>query len=168
MSMTDLHPKPHWWHNIIKRAAATKFGTWLVANTLHHLDRPFIKLTNGHNSPSRFLAGLPVVTLTAIGAKSGKPRSIPLAGYPFGEKVILIATNFGRNRHPGWYHNLKANPEVVLSFLGHTKTYVSHEAEGEEYQTYWQQAVALYAGYEVYKQRAGKRHIPVVVLTPKQ
>ena len=166
--MTSLQPKTRWWHKMIKQLSATRLGTWFVSNTLHHIDRPFIKLSKGRSSPSRLLAGLPVVTLTAIGAKSGKPRSIPLAGLPDGEKVILIGTNFGRSNNPSWYYNLRENPEASLSFSGQTKSYLAHEAEGEEYDTYWQKAVDLYKGYKIYKKRAGNRHIPIMVLTPKE
>jgi deazaflavin-dependent oxidoreductase (nitroreductase family) len=165
--MTSLQPKPHWWHNSIKRVFATRLGTWFVANALHHIDRPFIKFSKGHNSPSRFLAGLPVVTLTAIGAKSGEPRSIPLAGIPDGDKIVLIGTNFGHRHNPSWYYNLTANPEASLSFSGQTNTYLAHEAEGEEYDRCWQKAVDLYKGYKGYKIRAG-RHIPIMVLTLRE
>ncbi len=165
--MTTLQPKPRWWHKIIKSLVATRPVTSFFSKTLHHIDRPIIKISKGHNSPSSFLAGFPTVTLTAIGAKSGKPRSIPLAGIPDGDNIALIGTNFGRNKYPSWYYNLRANPEASLSFSGQTNSYLAHEAVGEEYDHYWQKFVDLYKGYKVYTIRAG-RNIPIMVLTPKK
>jgi deazaflavin-dependent oxidoreductase (nitroreductase family) len=79
---------------------------------LHHLDRPVLRLSRGRYSLTRLLAGLPVVTVTTIGAKSGQPRSLPLVALPDGEHVILIASNYGQKHHPAWYYNLRAHPEV--------------------------------------------------------
>ena len=59
--------------------------------------------------------GLPLITLTTTGAKSGRPRSVPLVGVPYGERLILIASNWGQAKHPAWYHKvLKAHPEVKV------------------------------------------------------
>jgi deazaflavin-dependent oxidoreductase (nitroreductase family) len=108
-----------------------------------------------------------VVTLSTIGAKSGQLRTVPLIGISDGDKVVLIASNWGRKRHPAWYHNLRANPEATLSIQGRTGTYIAHETTGGEREEYWRRAVDLYAGYAAYQRRAGGRRIPVMVLTPK-
>jgi deazaflavin-dependent oxidoreductase (nitroreductase family) len=113
------------------------------------------------------LAGLPVVTLTAVGARSGRLRTLPLVGIPDGEKVVLIASNFGRPHHPAWYHNLRANPEARLTGHGRAGTYIASEVTGPDRERYWNQAVDLYVGYAVYERRTGGREIPVMVLTPK-
>jgi deazaflavin-dependent oxidoreductase (nitroreductase family) len=88
-------------------------------------------------------------------------------GIEDGERVVLIASNFGRSRHPAWYHNLRANPEATLSVRGQKKTYIAREADGREREDYWHQAVELYAGYAAYEKRTGGRKIPIMVLAPK-
>jgi deazaflavin-dependent oxidoreductase (nitroreductase family) len=153
--------------HIIQRLASTRAGAWLFARTAHRLDLPLIRLSKGRYSLTGILAGLPVVTLTAVGARSGRPRTLPLVGIPDGEKVVLIASNFGRPHHPAWYYNLRASPEARLTSHGRAGTYIAHEATGAERERYWGQAVDLYPGYTVYQARAGGGAIPVMVLTPK-
>lgn len=133
---------------------------------MHHIDQLVLRLSNGRYSASSVAAGLPIVTLTTTGAKSGAPRSVPLVGIPDGEDVILIASNWGQTFYPAWYHNLRAHPQAALSINGRTGTYTAREAIGEERERYWQMATRLYRGYDLYKQRTGGRPIPVMVLTP--
>jgi deazaflavin-dependent oxidoreductase (nitroreductase family) len=90
-----------------------------------------------------------------------------LIGIPDGEKIILIASNFGRAQHPGWYHNLKANPQATLYWRGQSGKYLAREATESERQHYWQMAERIYIGFPLYKQRAGERRIPIVVLSPE-
>ena len=107
-----------------------------------------------------------MITLTTTGAKSGKKRSVPLIGIPDGDKIILIASNWGQSSHPSWYYNLRANSRVEVT-SGRTKgDFIAREARGEEYDTYWKTAVTVYGGYDVYKRRNGGLKIPVIVLTP--
>ncbi len=142
--------------------------TALFSRFVHHVDGFFLRVSKGRFSLSGFLAGWQTVTLTTIGAKSGQPRTLPLIGIEDGENVILIASNFGRPNHPGWYYNLCANPEATLSVRGHTRTYLARQASEGERQRYWQMASQVYLGFPLYEQRAGQRRIPVMVLTPKE
>ncbi len=116
---------------------------------------------------TNMLSGLPVVTVTTIGAKSSQPRSLPLVAIPDGENVILIASNYGQKHHPAWYYNLHAHPEVQLTYEGQTVAYMAHETDGDERAYCWQRAVDLYSGYASYKERAGQRQIGVFLLTPQ-
>lgn len=165
--MTGGAHRLHGWQRPVHAIASTRAGAWLFSHLAHRIDRVIIERSGGTRSLTNLLAGLPIVTLTATGARSGQPRSVPLTGIEDGEKVVLIASNFGRSRHPAWYHNLRANPEARLSIRGRTKTYVAREAEGDERERYWRRAAALYAGYADYERHAGGRRIPVMVLTPQ-
>ena len=165
--MPDLAIKPRWWHPIIQKVAASAFGSWLLTENLQRIDQPLLRLTKNRASFTSLLAGLPVIVLHTIGAKTGLPRQTPLVAHPDGEKIILIASCFGQPRHPAWYHNLRANPEVKISLNGTSGEYKARVAAGEERESYWQQAVSLYHGYRRYKQQAGDREIPVVVLEPR-
>jgi len=140
--------------------------TAFFAPRIHRLDKLVFKLTNGKHSLLE-IAGLPVLELTTIGAKTGQPRTMPLVGIADHEKIALIASSFGREHNPGWYYNLKTHPECDVLFNGRSGKYISREIEGDEYEKYWQLAVAYYAGYEKYKERAAHRHIPVMLLEPK-
>jgi deazaflavin-dependent oxidoreductase (nitroreductase family) len=91
---------------------------------------------------------------------------VPLLGFPNGERIIIVASNFGQQHYPAWYHNLRATPKAKITLNGQTWDYVAREATGQEREVYWRQAVSIYAGYAAYARRVGKRHVPVMVLTP--
>ena len=106
------------------------------------------------------------VLLRCIGAKSGKPHEIPLLTTPLGEQFVLIASAAGQEKNPGWYYNLKANPECSLLVPGRGEiACVAHEAEGDERERGWAAANGQYGSYTAYQGRTG-RQIPVMILTP--
>ncbi|MBN1452682.1 MAG: nitroreductase family deazaflavin-dependent oxidoreductase [Anaerolineales bacterium] len=141
--------------------------TWLMARILHHADALLLRLSNGKLTFAQF-SGLPIIELTTTGAKSRKRRTLPLTGLPDGEKYALIASNFGQAHFPGWYYNLKANPECTVKKDGQTGVYLAREADEQENEHYYALAISYYVGYAAYKQRAKSRKIPVMVLEPKK
>lgn len=151
---------------------AQRFFSWqpvttLLAPILHHVDTSILRLSGGKWDITH-LSGFPVIELTTTGAKSGQSRTLPLAGLPDGDRLVLIASNFGREHNPAWYYNLKVHPECMVKKSGRNGVYIARETEGEERERYWQLAVSYYIGYEAYKQRAAHRKIPVMVLEPKK
>ena len=155
------------WQRALQHFLVLRPVTAFLAPILHHVDTFFLRLSGGRWDIA-WLSGLPIVEITAIGAKSGQPRTLPLAGLPDGNKFVVIASNFGRKRTPAWYYNLKANPECMVKKKGQAGTYIARETKGEERERYWNLAVSYYIGFEIYKQRASHRKIPVMVLEPKK
>lgn len=153
---------------VVQRLAATRAMGWVLARLMHRLDKGVVWLTRGRTSATALLVGLPLVLLTTTGAKSGQPRTIPITPVPQGNRLILIASNWGQKHHPSWYLNLKAHPEVTVTYRGRTHTYIAQELTGPEKAAAWQKAVSRYAGYNAYRGRTGGREIPVVVLTKKE
>lgn len=158
--------RPTWWQRLTRWLASTRIGMFVFSHTLHHLDALGLALTAGRVHVSRVLGGVPVIRLTATGAKTGKKRTLPLIGVPDGENVILVASNWGRERHPAWYHNLRANPQAQIGDDGRTRPVIAHEATGAEYDRCWRKAVSLYPPYAAYRRRVQNRHIPLMVLEP--
>ena len=155
------------WRKMILALVASRPGAWFFSRTLHHFDRAVLKLSGGKQTLTALLSGLQVVTLTTIGAKSGVQRSVPVIPLADGEKLVLMPTNFGQARHPGWYYNLRAHPEAWVTYRGVTIAYRAREATAEEALAYWQRAEQMYVGYKVYRQRAAHRQIGLFVLEPK-
>ncbi len=151
-------------HRIARKLFSVKPVVWLLSHTAHLIDRFFISVTDGRVSAAGTLAGVPVISLTTTGAKSGQPRTIPLLGIPDGDNIVLIASNWGQGHHPAWYYNIRANPAVQVALNGRTTPYMAYEAQGEERQRCWQMAVQIYPGYEAYKKWTNGREIPVLVL----
>lgn len=133
------------------------------------LDRAVARLGGGRYTLTALITALPTVQLTTTGARSGKPRTVFLVGIAHDDDVILIASNFGQKRHPAWYYNLKAHPQVTLSATGKPEqSYTAREVSGAERWRLWQEAVDVYTGYARYARRAAPRQIPVVVLSPAE
>ena len=150
---------------LVERFAYTKVGTWLILNVTSRID-PFLSRKTGGRVTIGALVGLPLALLTTTGAKTGLERTVALLFFRDGDNVILIASNGGMERHPGWYFNLRAHPQARIFIHSTSETYHAHEAEGEERVRLWAQANAVYVGYEAYQQRVPDRRIPVMVLTP--
>jgi len=72
------------------------------------------------------------VLLTHTGAKSGIQRTTPLLYFTDGDRVILIASNYGGARHPAWYYNVKVNSTVTLYAGGFEGRFVGEEVTGAE------------------------------------
>lgn len=161
--MSDWTDSPNAAQGVVRRIIATRPAAWALARTIHHLDRAVMRLSGGRTTAAALFSGLPVVTVTTTGAKSGQPRSVPLVAVPDGDRLILIASNWGQAKHPAWYYNVKAHPDVTVTAGGETRRYVAREVMGEERAACWARAVAVYPGYEGYAKRAG-RGIPVVVV----
>ncbi len=111
-------------------------------------------------------AGMSVVGLVTIGRKTAQRRTTILTA-PIVEdgRVVLVASFGGDDRHPAWYHNLRADPEVQVILRGTTRTLIARTATGPERVALWEKIVKIHAGYGRYQQRTD-RQIPVVVLEP--
>jgi deazaflavin-dependent oxidoreductase (nitroreductase family) len=156
----------HWFQRLPQKVIAIRPVSWFAARTLHHIDPLVYGLSGRRFTLVGLLGGLPVLTLTSTGARSGKKREVPLIGIPDGDRIILIASNFGKTYHPAWYHNLRANPEAEVAIGRKKGKYLAREAVDEEYNAYWQKAVSYFVGYDAYRKRTGGRKIPIVILTP--
>lgn len=140
--------------------------TAFFAPRVHLLDSAVLRFSRGRFSAAALL-GWTIIQLTTTGAKTGQPRTLPLVGIFENDRIALMGTSFGRRHNPGWYYNLKLNPECSVLFQGKSRNYVARELEGEEYEKFFQMAVDQYAGYQTYRERAAHRHIPVMLLEPK-
>ena len=159
--------KPAAFQKLLHRFLMLRPVTAFFTPWIHRIDNAILKWTGGRLSAAQ-LVGWPVIQLTTVGAKTGQRRTLPLVVIFDEEKLALVASSMGRVHHPGWYYNLKAHPECEVSYRGRSQMYVAREASADEYERYWKLAVSYYAGYDVYKQRAAHRHIPIMVLEPKQ
>jgi deazaflavin-dependent oxidoreductase (nitroreductase family) len=84
-----------------------------------------------------------------------------------GNDVILIASSYGRAKHPGWYYNLLAHPECELLAGGRGGRFVAHPAEGTDRDRLFALAEGYYSGYTTYAANTdGIRTIPLLRLTP--
>ena len=151
---------------LLRRFAASGPGSWLFARIMHRVDRPIHRLTRGRYTFASVVSGIPVVMLTTTGAKSGQPRTVPVLGIPTEGGVAIIASNFGKHRHPAWYHNLRADPDAEVVIDGTHRRVRAVEAGGERRAQIWQEGLRVYPGFGQYESRAAHRRISVFVLEP--
>ena len=111
------------------------------------------------------LQGKPVILLTTIGAKTGKIRKTPLMRVEHDGEYAVVASLGGAPKHPVWYHNVKAHPQVELQDGPVTMDYEAREVFGDEKATWWERAVEAWPDYADYQTKTD-RQIPVFVLTP--
>ncbi|MFZ2049715.1 MAG: nitroreductase family deazaflavin-dependent oxidoreductase [Solirubrobacteraceae bacterium] len=111
------------------------------------------------------LAGMPVLLLHHTGAQSGKAYVNPLAYLEDDGRYVIFASAAGAPKHPGWYHNLKANPDVRIEVGTETLDVHAQEATGPERDRLYaiqSQQIPQFAEYELKTDRV----FPVVVLQP--
>ena len=108
---------------------------------------------------------MPVLELTTIGRKSGKPRSCMLTSpIQEGESIVIVASRGGDDQHPAWFVNLRDNPKVLVRYMGEErKSMTARIASNTERETLWPQITAKYKGYGEYQTRTS-REIPLILL----
>ncbi|MEK9658454.1 MAG: nitroreductase family deazaflavin-dependent oxidoreductase [Chloroflexota bacterium] len=110
--------------------------------------------------------GLPVVVVTNRGNKTGAVRKTPLMQVKDGKNYVLVASQGGAPKHPVWYHNLKADPNVQIQDKTEKGRYRVREVpQGPERARLWDVAVKAYPPYAEYQTRT-ERLIPVFLAEP--
>jgi len=152
------------YQRFVDSVARTRLGVRLFMPIATAIDRKLLpwskgKLTSGAGTQW----GKNICLLHARGAKTGKPRSVPLLYTEVGDSLVLIASQGGAATNPAWYSNLKAHPDCEVEIGGKRTRWRAREVDGDERERLWQAAVAQYAGYAVYQLRT-ERRIPVLLL----
>lgn len=131
--------------------AFTKLNAWVF------------KASNGRLM-SKF-SGCAICLVTMTGAKSGRRLDIPLMYVPHGEGVILVASLGGAPRHPTWFYNLSAHPEIEVREGGRLMKLRARRVDAEEKAKLWPICCQHYPDYDVYQKRTA-RDIPVFDCQP--
>ena len=108
---------------------------------------------------------MPLLLLHHTGAKSGKSLTNPLAYLSDNGRYVIFASAAGAPANPGWYHNLKANPNVTIEVGTDTIDAVASEATGEERERLYGAQAQRSPQFTEYAEKTD-RVIPVIVLTP--
>jgi deazaflavin-dependent oxidoreductase (nitroreductase family) len=147
----------------LRALARTAPMRWTLSKVLMPLD---MRLRDTRFAPSTLGVGMPLCYLTTIGRTSGEPRTVPLLHVPVdGGGVAVVATNFGREKHPGWALNLRNDPRATMSIGDREVDMVARSASDEEAAEIWARFDGVWPGYERYREIA-PRDIHVFVLTP--
>lgn len=153
-------------HRRIAAVFTTRLGGWLGKWAVPVADRWWSQVLRGRSTAIGYLAALPPIWLTTVGARTRTPRRQPLLAFPFEDDLAVIGSNWGQDHHSGWVHNLSANPQVTVEFQGRTVRALARLATDTEAEQVWSVAAARYSGYAHYRQRAGGRTIRIFILEP--
>jgi deazaflavin-dependent oxidoreductase (nitroreductase family) len=119
----------------------------------------------GHRLPG----APPSLLLHTVGAKTGQSRTTTLSYARDGDDYLVVASKGGDPKAPGWYHNLKANPNIEIN-VGPKRSAVTARPvlpDDPDYARMWKIVNKNNADrYTAYQEKTS-RPIPVVVLTPK-
>jgi len=109
-------------------------STWVIRNVASRLDPVIFRASNG-----RFFSmgapDMPMVTMTTVGRRSGKRRSVHLACIEHEGDHLVVASAMGQQKHPAWRYNIEAHPDVELQLRGErfmARARVLTDAEKEE------------------------------------
>jgi deazaflavin-dependent oxidoreductase (nitroreductase family) len=151
------------WYTAFESFIRSRSGELSVRHLFSHVD-PWLYRATGGRYPA-FLGALSTAPLMTTGAKSGQPREHQVNYFHDGADAIVIASNYGGSKHPGWYFNLKAHPECEL---GGEKFLASEVTDPDDYARLYGLAEQVYAGWGDYRLKTDAigRRIPVFRLKP--
>jgi F420H(2)-dependent quinone reductase len=107
--------------------------------------------------------GGPILLLTTTGRRSGRSWTVPLLYQTDGDRLVIIASNGGSDRHPAWWLNLRSRPQAMVEVGREAFPVTAAEAEEDERDRLWRLMATMYSGYDGYERKTSRR-IPVVVL----
>lgn len=119
-----------------------------------------------HGRVGGMFENMSLLLLHHTGARSGQPRINPVAYARDGERYVIFASKAGAPTNPGWYHNLRAQPEVTIEVGDETIDVLAEEAQGEERDRLFNAQTERSPQFAEY-QRKTDRVIPVITLRPR-
>ena len=127
--------------------ASHKWGRRLSVVFFTPLDRLVYRLTKGRRglSPPKT-----VLLLTTTGRKTGQPRQVPVLYLRDGDRMWVMASNYGQPRHPAWSSNLLAHPDAAVQVAGDERPVRARLASPEEKKELWPRLLELYPAWKAY------------------
>ena len=145
--------------------ASSRPATWLSRQRIWGavvwpIDRVLLRVTGGRLGTGLLL---PTALLETRGARSGLRRRNAVIYFHDGERVTIVASKAGHRGNPSWFHNVRANPDVMLAGIPFRASVVEDESERERL---WVLADRVFPAFATYRERAGRagRTIPIVQL----
>lgn len=111
-----------------------------------------------------FFAGSRLLLMHTTGARTGTPYVIPLSYLPDGERFVVFASNTGAPRHPAWFYNVMAHPDVTIEVGEEILSVTASVAQEPERGKLFARMAAEFHRYGEYQQKT-ERVIPAVILT---
>jgi deazaflavin-dependent oxidoreductase (nitroreductase family) len=146
----------------LNRFSRSRFGNFVARHVAPKVDPWLGRISSGRVSLGMF--NVPSATLKTTGAKSGQLRATQVAYFHDGRDVVVMASNYGDEKHPQWYHNLIANPDCEL---GDEEFRAEEVTDPDSYARLFglaEQYFGLFADYRAKTAQVGRK-IPVFRLS---
>ena len=101
--------------------------------------------------------------ITTTKRSTGKPRRNPLFYLDDGPNLVVVASNAGAARDPGWWRNLQVDPRAMVDLTGKRFAVLARRATGEESERMWPRFIAANPDFASYRELAN-RDVPLIVL----
>lgn len=146
------------YRRLLLAVANVKPLTWFAASVYAPIDGWIYRRSNGRFSLSHLgrRPALQTLLLTTTGRKSGQPRSTPVLYMEDGDGLVVVGSNFGKDKHPAWTSNLLANPDATAQVHETTKPVRARLASEEEKQRLWPRLLEVYPPWQAYTGRTDR------------
>jgi len=151
------------YRDFVNDFTVTPLGRWVAKTFAARVD-PFLYKVSGGRFTSTGPLTIPQLTLTTIGRKSGKERTVQLGYTEDGADVLIVASNFGGTTHPAWSYNLDANPSAKMRFGADNKKVIATRLTDSEKAILWPKIADTIPQMKSYVVRT-ERNIKVYRLT---
>jgi deazaflavin-dependent oxidoreductase (nitroreductase family) len=163
LKRVDPRRKPSAFAHAFAALATTRIARFISRHINWKLDPWLLRVTHGRVATTLVF---PTAVLETTGAKTGASRRNAIIYFHDGERIIIVASNAGSRRHPSWYHNLRAHPDVLFDRSPMRATIIDADVERNRL---WEFADNVFPAYRAYRADAAKvgRVIPIVALMPR-
>jgi deazaflavin-dependent oxidoreductase (nitroreductase family) len=110
----------------------------------------------------RWFGNAHFLLLTTIGRKSQRQRTVAVVYMPIDDRYMVMAANVGLDSQPGWYLNLKQQPQVQIQIGTRKLSVQAEELSGAERDQCWADWVKTNPGYAGFQAKTS-RQFPMVM-----
>lgn len=163
LKYVDPNRPPGLLNRVYAALANTRLGRFMSAHLVWKVDPYLMRATGGRVGMGLMM---PAALLETRGARSGAVRRNVVIYFHDGDRVTIVASKLGYEKDPAWFHNLRADPDVIFGGIPMRATAIEDEAERRRL---WALADRVFAPYAAYRREAAKanRTIPIVQLTAR-
>jgi deazaflavin-dependent oxidoreductase (nitroreductase family) len=148
---------------MVQRAAQTSSFQPVALKIAPRIDAVVSRLSGGRFTMTSLI--VPTLVLTTTGAKTGQPRTTPLATMPDGDDAFyVVGSNFGTEKHPAWTANLLKTPQATVTYAGRTFQVLAQQLTDEEKAAVWPRLTKVWPTYDTYVSKTD-RNLRVFRLT---
>src|SRR5262245_46866406 len=115
---------------------------------------------------ARWVGERKFLLLTTTGRKSRRSRTVPLVYMPVEDGFVVTAANLGSDQNPGWYLNLKHNPQAQIQIGSEKMDVLAEEADTEAREQLWANWIRINPGYQGFQAKTARK-LPMVILKPQ-